>query len=490
MKLLHQLISAMNDRGTCFIDGRWRPADSGESLDVHDPATGDKITSVALCGGAEARAAIAAAASAFPAWAELPAIERSDMLMRWYSLIVENIDGLASILTREQGKPLKEARSEVRYCADFVRFYAEEARRAYGEIIPAAQKDSRILVLRQPVGVMACITPWNLPSAMITRKAAPALAAGCTVVVKPAEATPLSALALALLAERAGLPAGVLNVVTGDPQSIGKEFCDNATVRKLSFTGSTRTGRLLAAQCAPGIKRLSLELGGHTPLIVFEDADLDVAVQGAIFSKFRHSGQACIGTNRILVHDRVYDEFSRRFGKAVASLKLGNGFEDDVDVGPLITVSAVDRMEAHVTDALDSGARLLAGGERSEKGAHFYRPTALADVTQDMLIAREETFGPVAAVLRFQTEEEAIRIANGTDYGLAAYFYSRDYARAWRVAEKLECGMVGVNSSFLSNENAPFGGVKQSGYGREGSHYGMDEYLELKYLNIELRDPS
>ena len=474
-------------RDRCFINGEWVAADSAHTFEVTDPATGSSIATVASAGAGEARRAIEAAANAFGAWSAIPAIARSDVVMRWCALIRDNSEDLARLLTTEQGKPLHESRAEIEYSAAFVRFFAEEARRTYGETIPAARQDSRIVVLKQPVGVVACITPWNLPSAMIARKAAPALAAGCTVVVKPAEATPLSALALAVLAEEAGLPAGVINVVTGEPEAIGREFCSNPSVRKLSFTGSTRVGRLLAAQCAPTVKRLSLELGGHAPLIVFDDADLDLAVRGAVFSKYRHSGQACICTNRVLVHASLYEEFNKRFAFAVAALKLGNGFEPEVDVGPLINVAAVAKAASHVEDALDRGAQLLAGGSTpSDRGPCFFRPTAVADVTTEMRITREETFGPVAAVMRFEDETEAVRLANQTEYGLAAYFYSRDYARLWRVAEQLECGMVGVNSGFLSNENAPFGGIKQSGYGREGSHHGLSEYLDLKYLNVEL----
>ncbi|MDE2498952.1 MAG: NAD-dependent succinate-semialdehyde dehydrogenase [Alphaproteobacteria bacterium] len=480
---------AIQDRNLLFrnrglIGGVWCDADNERRFPVSDPATGKVIAEVPLMGAAETRRAIAAANEAFAPWAAMPAQQRGDILMRWYELMLRNEEDLGRLMTAEQGKPLPEARGEIRYAASFVRFFAEEARRVYGETIPSPKGDARIVVLRQPIGVVACITPWNFPAAMITRKAAPALAAGCTVVLKPAEATPLSALALAALAEQAGVPAGVFNVVTGEPKEIGLELCSNTAVRKLSFTGSTATGRLLAAQCAPTIKKLSLELGGNAPFIVFDDADLEAAVAGAMLSKYRHSGQTCVCTNRFLVQTGIYDAFARRLVEEVKKLKLGNGFEPGVTIGPLINDAAIAKVKAHVADALDKGADLLVGGKANPAGSRFFEPTVLSGVTTSMAMMQEETFGPVAGLTRFKNEADAVRIANDTEYGLAGYFYSRDFARTWRVAEQLECGMVGINTGFLSVESAPFGGIKQSGIGREGSHHGLAEFLQLKYLNI------
>jgi succinate-semialdehyde dehydrogenase/glutarate-semialdehyde dehydrogenase len=468
----------------CLIGADWIPADDGRTFDVTDPATGATIGSVPLMQGAEARRAVEAAHSAFAKWSRRPAQERADILLRWHDLVLQNAEELARILTHEQGKPVAEARGEIAYAASFLRFFAEGVRWVYGETIPAPRADSRIVVLKQPIGVVACITPWNFPSAMITRKVAPALAAGCTVVVKPAEATPFSALALAKLAERAGLPAGVLNVVTGDPQAIGAELCANTLVRKLSFTGSTEVGRLLARQCSGTIKKLALELGGNAPFIVFDDADLDAAVEGAMVSKFRHSGQTCVCTNRFLIQKNIYDAFVERFVDRVKKLKVGDGFKAGTDIGPLIDTRAIAKIEAHIADALQGGARLLTGSMRAAPGSTFFEPTVLGEVTPQMQAAIEETFGPVASLMKFEDEEEAIGLANETEYGLAGYFYTRDLARAWRVAERLECGMVGINSGHLSTEVAPFGGIKQSGAGREGSRHGLEEFFELKYLNI------
>ncbi|MEV6322884.1 NAD-dependent succinate-semialdehyde dehydrogenase [Nocardia sp. NPDC051787] len=470
-------------RDRCLIDGVWTDAMSGEYIDVVNPATGDTVGRVPAMGQTETSGAIAAARHAQYSWAARTAGERAEILLRWRDLVLESQEDLAHLLTLEQGKPLAEARGEIAYAASFLRLYAEEARRIHGEIIPSTSADTRIMVLREPIGVVACITPWNFPAAMITRKAAPAIAAGCTVVMKPAEETPLSALALASLAERAGLPAGVLNIVTGSPQAIGAELCANPAVRALSFTGSTEIGRLLATQCAPTIKKMTLELGGNAPFLVFDDADVDAAVNGAIVSKFRQSGQSCVATNRFLIHDSVYDTFAERFAERVRGLNVGNGLDEGTDVGPLINKQAVSKAQAHVTDAIAKGATLLAGGEQI-RGGTFFTPTVLGEVTTAMRIAQEETFAPVAALSRFHTEEEAITLANSTDFGLAAYFYSQDLRRVWRVAERLESGMVGINTGFLSVEVAPFGGVKQSGLGREGSRHGIEEYTEMKYLNF------
>ncbi|WP_086821632.1 NAD-dependent succinate-semialdehyde dehydrogenase [Allokutzneria sp. NRRL B-24872] len=468
----------LRDRG--LVDGVWTAADDGAEFEVTNPATGDVLARVPDMGARETSAAIEAAERAQRLWAARTAGERAEVLFRWRDLVLEHQDALARLLTLEQGKPVAEARGEIGYAASFLRFYGEEARRIRGETIPSASADTRIVVLRQPIGVAACITPWNFPAAMITRKAAPAIAAGCAVVMKPAELTPLSALALAALAEQAGMPAGVLNIVTGQPQAIGAELCASPAVRALSFTGSTDVGRLLSAQCAPTVKKLSLELGGNAPFIVFDDADLDAAVEGAVLSKYRHSGQTCVCTNRFLVQDGIYDEFTERFTSRVAALTVGDGMVDGVQVGPLINERALDKVQAHVADALDNGAKLLTGGEHL--GGTFYAPTVLGEATTDMRLASEETFGPVAALFRFGAEAEAIQLANDTEYGLGGYFYTRDVGRVWRVAEQLETGMVGINSAMLSVEIAPFGGVKQSGIGREGSHHGIDEFVELKYL--------
>jgi succinate-semialdehyde dehydrogenase/glutarate-semialdehyde dehydrogenase len=467
-----------------MIDGEWMTAASGTTFDVLKPANGHLVGRVPQMGAEETRAAIDAAHNAQRHWRGLTAKERADVLYEWYELVLEHADELARLLSTEQGKPLAEARGEIAYAGSFLRFYAEEARRVYGETIPAHRSDTRIVVLKEPIGVVGCITPWNFPSAMITRKAAPALAAGCTVVLKPAEATPFSAIAMAALAERAGVPAGVLNIVTGDPVEIGRELCTNPKVRKLSFTGSTRVGKLLAAACAGTVKKMALELGGNAPFIVFDDADLAAAVDGAVLAKFRHCGQTCVTANRFLVQAGVYDEFCRRLAERVSTLVLGDGLSQGVDIGPLINDAAVAKVQSHVDDAVSRGATVLTGGKLAERGRTFFQPTVVAGATKDMLFAQEETFGPVAAIIRFETEAEAIELANDTPYGLAAYFYTQDLARSFRVSEAIESGMVGINSSFLSVEIAPFGGIKESGVGREGSHHGLDEFLELKYLSI------
>ncbi|MBL8474279.1 MAG: NAD-dependent succinate-semialdehyde dehydrogenase [Rhodocyclaceae bacterium] len=469
-------------RETCLIGGQWCAAAEGGRIAVNDPASGALLAQVPDCGAAETRAAIAAAAAAFPAWIAKTARERSLVLRRWYESIIAAADDLALLMTSEQGKPLAEARGEVLYAASFIEWFAEEARRTYGDIIPSPAPDRRLLVLRQPIGVCAAITPWNFPAAMITRKVAPALAVGCCVVVKPAEQTPLTALALARLAERAGFPPGVFNLLTGDPVAIGGELCANPVVRKLSFTGSTEIGRLLMRQCAPTVKKMSLELGGNAPFIVFDDADLDAAVEGALASKYRNTGQTCVCANRLLVQNGVYEEFAARLAARVAALPVGPGTEPGVMQGPLIDSTALAKVEAHIADAVAQGARILTGGQRHARGGTFYEPTVLADATPGMLCAREETFGPVAPLFRFHAEADAIRMANDTEFGLAAYFFTRDLARSLRVAEALEYGIVGVNTGLISNEVAPFGGVKQSGLGREGSRYGVEEYLELKYV--------
>lgn len=469
-------------RTQAFVNGCWCDADDHARLSVFNPATGTLLGDVPAMGAAETGRAIAAADAALPAWRGLLARDRSAILQRWFQLILAHTDDLARMMTLEQGKPLAEARGEVVYAASFVEWFAEEGKRLYGETIPTTGVDRRFMVIRQPIGVCAAITPWNFPAAMITRKVAPALAAGCTVVVKPAEQTPFTALALAGLAEEAGFPPGVFNVVTGDPVAIGGVLTSSPVVRKLSFTGSTEVGRLLMAQCAPTIKKLSLELGGNAPFIVFDDADVDAAVAGALVSKYRNAGQTCVCANRLLVQDSVYDTFAARLAAAVEGLSVGNGLEAGVSVGPLIDDEAVLKVEAHVADALAGGARVLTGGRRHGAGARFYAPTVLADVKPGMRIAREETFGPVAPLFRFHTEDEAIRMANDTEYGLAAYFYARDVGRVFRVGEALDYGMVGINTGLISTEVAPFGGVKQSGVGREGARHGIDEYLEIKYL--------
>ena len=473
-------------RSTVFFGGKWVAADDGATFAVRNPASGSLLAEVPNCGAAETRRAISAADAALPAWRTLTAKQRSQLLQRWFALINENADDLAQLITAECGKPLPEAKGEVAYGASFVEWFAEEGKRAYGETIPATAADKRLVVIKQPIGVCAAITPWNFPLAMITRKVAPALAAGCTVVVKPAEQTPLTALALAALAEQAGFPPGVFNVLTGDPVAIGGELTASPIVRKLSFTGSTEVGRLLMAQSAPTIKKLSLELGGNAPFIVFDDADVDAAVNGALIAKYRNTGQTCVCANRILVQAGVYEEFARKLAARAGELKVGAGIEDGVAQGPLIDDDALAKVEAHVADALAKGARVLCGGARHERGGNFYQPTVLADVTPAMRVAREETFGPVAPLFRFTTEAEAVAMANDTEFGLAAYFYSRDVARCWRVGEALEYGMVGVNTGLISNEVAPFGGIKQSGLGREGSKYGIEDYLEIKYLCFDI----
>jgi succinate-semialdehyde dehydrogenase/glutarate-semialdehyde dehydrogenase len=469
-------------REACYLDGEFLSVGSGAAVEVDNPATGEIIGRVPKFGSTETRSAIAAASLAFPSWSGKTAKERAAVLRRWFDLMIANQEDLARLMTLEQGKPLAESRGEVAYAASFLEWFGEEAKRVYGDTIPQHQGDKRIVVIKQPIGVVACITPWNFPLAMITRKVGPAIGAGCTVIVKPAEQTPFSALALAELAERAGIPKGVFNVITGSPVEIGAELTSSPAVRKLSFTGSTEVGKLLMAQCAGTVKKLSLELGGNAPFIVFEDADLDAAVEGAIASKYRNTGQTCVCSNRVLVQDKVYDVFAAKLAAAVKSLKPAGGLESGATQGPLIDDAAVAKVESHIRDAKAKGAKVLIGGNRHALGGRFFEPTVLTDVTSQMLIAREETFGPVAPLFRFKTESEAIAMANDTEFGLAAYFYGRDIARVWRVAESLEYGMVGINTGIISTEVAPFGGVKESGLGREGSKYGIDEYLEIKYL--------
>jgi succinate-semialdehyde dehydrogenase / glutarate-semialdehyde dehydrogenase len=471
-------------REQCLIGGRWVGADEGGTLDVHNPATSDKIGVIPNMGAGETRRAIAAAAQAMPAWAARTAKDRAAVLRRWFDLIVQNEEDLARLMTAEQGKPLAESKGEIAYAASFIEWFAEEGKRLYGDLIPGHQPDKRIMVLRQPVGVVAAITPWNFPSAMITRKAGPALAAGCTMILKPATQTPLSALALAELALRAGVPGGVFNVVTGSASAIGGEMTANPTVRKLTFTGSTEIGKKLMVQCAATVKKLSLELGGNAPFIVFEDADLDAAVQGAIASKYRNTGQTCVCANRLLVQESVYDEFAKRLSAAVSKLRVGDGLKGATEQGPLIDTKAVAKVEEHVADALAKGAKIALGGKRHALGGTFYEPTILTGVTSEMMVAREETFGPVAPLFKFKTEAEAISMANATEFGLAAYLYTRDLARSWRVAEAIEYGIVGLNTGIISTEVAPFGGVKESGTGREGSKYGILDYTELKYVCV------
>jgi succinate-semialdehyde dehydrogenase/glutarate-semialdehyde dehydrogenase len=477
-----QLSSPRLLKTAAFIGGQWVPADSGATMAVTDPATGAVIAMVPDMGAAETRRAIAAADAAWPAWRALQPKERAVPLRRWFELILEHQEDLALLLTSEQGKPLAEARGEVAYGASFIEWFAEEGKRIYGEVMAPPTGGRRIVVLKQPVGVTAAITPWNFPVAMITRKAGPALAAGCTLVVKPAEDTPLCALALAELAAEAGLPAGVLNVVTTSrPAAVGGELTANPLVRKLSFTGSTEIGKLLMRQCAETVKKVSLELGGNAPFIVFDDADLEAAVAGAIASKFRNSGQTCVCANRILVQDGVYEAFASRLAEAAGRLKVGPGVDPGVQQGPLINAAAVAKVEDHIADALAKGARVVTGGKRHALGGTFFEPTVLTGVSRRMKVSEEETFGPVAPLFRFASEEEAIALANDTRCGLASYFYARDIGRVWRVAEALEYGIVGINEGIISNEVAPFGGIKESGIGREGSHYGIDEYLEIKY---------
>jgi succinate-semialdehyde dehydrogenase/glutarate-semialdehyde dehydrogenase len=463
-----------------YIGGEWY--ESAETYPVRNPATGEVIAQVAKGGAAETAQAIAAAERALSAWRLLTAKERGARVRRWGELMLEHRDALAELLTREQGKPLAEARGEVGYAASFFEWFAEEAKRAYGDVIPSPNPNAKIIVTREPVGVVAAITPWNFPLAMITRKAGPALAAGCTMVLKPSEETPLSALALAVLAAKAGIPPGVFNIVSGDAVAIGGALTASDVVRKLSFTGSTRVGKLLAKQSADTLKKLSLELGGNAPFIVFDDADIDAAVQGAMASKFRNTGQTCVCVNRFYVHDGVYDAFTQALAQAARKMRVGDALQGDVEQGPLINQAALSKVEAHVAEALQKGAKVLTGGKRHALGGTFYEPTVLVDASSSMLIAQEETFGPVAACFRFKTEDEAVTAANATPFGLSAYLYTRDLARAWRVGEALESGMIGINEGILSTEVAPFGGVKQSGLGREGSKYGLDEYTELKYM--------
>ncbi|WP_428148341.1 NAD-dependent succinate-semialdehyde dehydrogenase [Delftia acidovorans] len=469
-------------KNLCLIDGQWLAADDGSRIDVHNPATGESVGHVPRMGEAETQRAIAAAERAFTLWKQQTAEARARLLQRWFELMMENQEDLALIMTSEQGKPLAESRGEIAYAASYVQWFAEEARRIYGSTVPAPWADKRIIVTKEPVGVCAAITPWNFPAAMITRKVAPALAAGCTIIVKPAQQTPLSALAMAELAQRAGIPEGVFSVITGSSRAIGGVLTASMAVRKLTFTGSTEVGRVLAEQCAPTLKKMSLELGGNAPFIVFDDADLDAAVEGAMASKYRNTGQTCVCANRLLVQDGVYDAFMARLKVAVQALKVGNGLEAGVGQGPLIDQAAVDKVEELVADAVKNGAEVVLGGRRHALGGTFYEPTILANATDRMRIAREEVFGPVAPVFRFKTEEEAIRMANDTEYGLAAYFYARDVGRVWRVGEALEYGMVGINSGIISTAVAPFGGVKQSGMGREGGAAGIEEYLSTKYL--------
>ena len=469
-------------RQQAYIDGAWVDAANGATVPVHNPATGELLGTVPHMGAQETRRAIEAANAAWPAWRKKTARERALILRKWNDLMLENADDLAVIMTAEQGKPLAESKGEIAYAASFFEWFGEQAKRIEGDVLESPARDRRIIVTKEPIGVCAAITPWNFPAAMITRKVAPALAAGCPIVLKPAELTPYSALALAVLAERAGVPKGVFSIVIGDSKAIGAEMCANPIVRKLSFTGSTPVGRLLMEQCAPTVKKLSLELGGNASFIVFDDADLDAAVEGAMASKYRNMGQTCVCANRIYVQDGIYDAFADKLTAAVAKLKVGNGMEPGVNQGPLIEEKAVAKVEHHIADALGKGARLLLGGKRHALGHSFFEPTVLADVTPQMLISEEETFGPVAPLFRFKTEEEVIALANATEFGLASYFYARDIGRVWRVAEQIETGMVGVNTGLISNEIAPFGGVKQSGLGREGSKYGMDDYLVIKYI--------
>ena len=466
----------------CYIDGAWVGADSGETLDVTNPADGAKLGTVPKMGAAETQRAIDAAGAAYPAWRALTAKQRADILRRWYELMLENQEDLAQLMTAEQGKPLVESRGEIVYGASFIEWFAEEGKRVYGDTIPQHQGDKRIVVTKEPIGVVAAITPWNFPNAMITRKAGPALAAGCTFLIKPATATPYSALALAELGERAGIPKGVFNVVTGSSDAIGGEMTSNPIVRKLTFTGSTAVGKLLMEQCAGTVKKVGMELGGNAPFIVFDDADLDAAVEGAIASKYRNAGQTCVCANRLLVQDGVYDEFTARFSQAVSGLKVGNGIEDGVTQGPLIDMAAVAKVEEHIGDAVEKGGRVVIGGHRHALGGSFFEPTIVADVTPAMKVAREETFGPLAPLFRFKTDDEALQMANDTEFGLACYFYTRDIGRVWRVSEGLEYGIVGVNTGIISTEVAPFGGMKESGIGREGSKYGIEDFLEIKYL--------
>ncbi len=467
-----------------YINGQWVDADSGGTVAVTNPANGEVIAEVAKCSTAETRRAIEAAAEAFVEWRKRTVKERAACLRKWFNLMMEAQEDLALIMTLEQGKPLAESRGEIAYGANYIEWFAEEGKRVYGDTIPQPSNDKRIVCIKQPVGVVACITPWNFPNAMLTRKIAPALAAGCTVVCKPANATPLSAYAFVELAERAGIPPGVINMVTGETAAIGKEMTSNPIVRKLTFTGSTPVGKQLMAECAQTVKRTSMELGGNAPFIVFDDADLDAAVAGAMVSKYRNAGQTCVCANRILVQEGCYEAFAAKLTDAVDNLKMGDGTEEGVNVGPLITEQAANDMEAFVEDAVAKGATKVVGGNRSDLGSQFFEPTILTNVSGDMRVFREEIFGPIAPLFKFSTEEEAIQMANDTEFGLACYFYSRDIGRIWRVAEALEYGIVGINEGIISNEMAPFGGVKESGQGREGSKYGLDDYLEIKYMCV------
>ncbi len=471
-------------RQRCYINGHWVDADGGATIAVTNPATGEVLGTVPKLLADETRRAIEAAQQAWPAWRALAAKERSNILRKWFDLMIANQHDLAVLMTLEQGKPLAESLGEIAYGASFVEWFAEEAKRVYGDTIPATSRDKRIVVLKQPIGVVAAITPWNFPNAMITRKCAPALAAGCPVVIKPATETPYSALALAVLAEEAGIPPGVLNILTGSAAAIGGELTSNPAVRKLSFTGSTEVGKILMRQCADTVKKVSMELGGNAPFIVFDDADLDAAVDGVMASKFRNTGQTCVCANRILVQDGVYDEFAKKLTVAVRRMKIGSGLDEGVEQGPLINQAAVDKIQEHLDDALAKGAKILTGGGPHPLGGTFYQPTVIVDATSAMLVTQEETFGPLAPLYRFKNDDEAIALANDTPFGLAAYFYARDMQRVWRVAEALETGIVGINSGIVSSEVAPFGGVKESGIGREGSKYGIEEFVEIKYLCI------
>ena len=474
--------SSLLKHKSTWLAGQWVGADSGETFAVTNPANGEVIAEVPMMGSAETERAIEASAAAQKSWKALTAQARAIILKRWFDLIILHREDLAQLLTAEQGKPLAEARGEITYGASFIEWFAEEAKRVYGEVIPAPMGDRRLLVLKQPIGVTAAITPWNFPIAMITRKAGPALAAGCSMIIKPAEQTPLCAIALAVLAEEAGIPGGVLQVLTGDPRQIGTVLCASPVVTKLSFTGSTEVGRILMRQCADTIKKLSLELGGNAPFIVFDDADIDAAVEGALISKFRNAGQTCVCANRLFVQDGVFGEFAKKLAVKVSELKVGAGTLDGITQGPLIDDAAIEKVESHIADAIAKGAKVIQGGKPHALGGTFFEPTVLADVSPDAMIFREETFGPVAPLFRFKTDDEVVELANRTEFGLASYFFSRDIGRIWRVAEALEYGMVGVNTGLISNEVAPFGGIKQSGLGREGSHHGIDEYLEIKYV--------
>jgi succinate-semialdehyde dehydrogenase/glutarate-semialdehyde dehydrogenase len=469
-------------REQAFVGGRWEGAAGGQVKQVCNPATGQLIGTVPNLGAAETRRAIEAADQALPDWRARTAKERAQILRKWFDLMMANQEDLAVLMTVEQGKPLFESRGEIAYAAAFIEWFGEEGKRAYGDVIPAHGRDKRIVVLKQPIGVTAAITPWNFPTAMIARKVAPALAAGCTMVIKPSELTPYSAFAMCVLAERAGVPAGVVSVITGDSKPIGGELTGNPIVRKLSFTGSTAVGKLLMSQCSSTVKKVSLELGGNAPFVVFDDADLESAIAGAVASKYRNAGQTCVCANRIFVQAGIYDRFAQRLAEVASGLKVGNGLDQDTKIGPLIEEKAVAKVEEHVRDAVAKGAKILTGGKRGDGAGHFYVPTVLTGIRADTLVMHEETFGPVAPLMKFDTEEEALRLANATEFGLASYFYTRDVGRAWRVAEGLETGIVGINEGIISTEVAPFGGVKESGIGREGSKYGLEEYLEIKYL--------